>query len=82
MEDHNLLLSQSFIIMAKFLRQYKNKNDSWHAAALHGHSLGKTFFITEVERRVLKEMQLFSVSQIFQTNDNMTISDDEKTEFF
>jgi hypothetical protein len=38
--DHNLLLSQSFVFMAKFLRQYETKPDSWHAAALHGHSLG------------------------------------------
>jgi hypothetical protein len=75
--DHNLLLRQSFVFMAKFLRQYETKLDSWHAAALHGHSLGKTF-ITEPERRVLKEMQHFSVSQIFETNDNMTTSEEEK----
>jgi len=80
--DHNLLLSQSFVFMAKFLRQYETKSDSWHAAALHGHSLGKTFFITEPERRVLKEMQLFSVSQLFETNDNMTTSEEEKVELF
>jgi hypothetical protein len=80
--DHNLLLSQSFVFMAKFLRQYETKPDSWHAAALHGHSLGKTFFITEPERRILKEMQLFSVSQIFETNDNMTTSEEEKVELF
>jgi hypothetical protein len=80
--DHNLLLSQSFVFMAKFRRQYETKPDSWHAAALHGHSLGKTFFIPEPERRVLKEMQLFSVSQIFKTNDNMTTSEGEKIELF
>ena len=68
--------------MAKFLKQYEAKPDSWHAAALHGHSLGKTFFITEPERRILKEMQLFSVSQIFETNDNMTTSEEEKVELF
>jgi hypothetical protein len=39
--DHNLQLSQSFVFMSKFLRQYEIKPDSWHAAALHGHSLGK-----------------------------------------
>jgi hypothetical protein len=68
--------------MAKFLRQYETKPDSWHAAALHGHSLGKTFFITEPERRVLKEMQLFSVLQIFKTNDSMTTLEEEKIEIF
>jgi hypothetical protein len=68
--------------MARFLRQYETKPDSWHAAALHGHSLGKTFFITAPERRVLKEMQLFSVSQIFETNDNMTTSEEEKIKLF
>jgi hypothetical protein len=66
--------------MAKFIRQYKTKPDSWHAATLHGHYLGKTFFITELEQRVLKEMRLFSVSQIFEIKDNMTTSDGEKTE--
>jgi hypothetical protein len=70
--DNNLLLSQLFVFMAKFLRQFETKPDSWHAAALHGHYLGQTFFITEPERRVLKEMQLFGVSQIFKTNNNMT----------
>jgi hypothetical protein len=73
---------QSFVFMAKFLRQYETKPDIWHAAALHGHSLGKTFFITEPERQVLREMQLFSVSQIFETNDNMTTSEEEKIKLF
>jgi hypothetical protein len=68
--------------MAKFLRQYETKPDSWHAAALYGHSTGKTFFITEPERRILKEMQLFSVSQIFETNNNTTTSEGEKIELF
>jgi hypothetical protein len=68
--------------MAKFLRQYETKPYSWHAAALHRHSTGKTFLITEPERRSLKEMQLFSVSQIFETNNNMTTSEEEKIELF
>jgi hypothetical protein len=68
--------------MAKFLRKYETKPDSWHAAALHGHSLGKTFFITEPEKRVLKEMLLFRVSQIFEINDNMTTSEEEKIKLF
>ncbi len=33
-------------------------------------------------RQVLKEMQLFSVSQLFETNDNMTTSEEEKVELF
>ncbi len=72
----------NFFFWSKFLRQYETKPDSWHAAALHGHSLGKTLFITEPARRVLKEMQLFSVSRIFETNDNMTTSEEEKIELF
>ena len=42
----------------------------------------KTFFIKEPERWVLKEMPLFIVSQIFETNDNMTTSEEEKIELF
>jgi hypothetical protein len=78
--NHNHVLRQPFVFMAKFIRQYKTKPDSWHAATLHGHYLGKTFFITEPEQRVLKEMRLLSVSQIFEIKDNMTTSDGEKTE--
>jgi hypothetical protein len=47
-----------------------------------GIPLAKTSSDTEPERRVLKEMQLFSVSQIFETNDNMTTSEEEKIELF
>ena len=82
LKDHNHLLSQAFIFMAKFLRQYEMQADNWHVAALHGHSAGKTFIISEMERRELKEMGIFSVSQLFELQDNMQTSDRENTALF
>ena len=81
-KGHNQLLGQAFLFMAKFLRQYEKRADSWHAAAVHGHSEGKCFPITEMERRVLKEMQIFSVSQLFELQDNMQTSDRDNRVLF
>jgi hypothetical protein len=39
--EHNMHRSQSFIFMAKFLRQYETIPDSRHGRVLHGHSIGK-----------------------------------------
>jgi len=67
--DHNTLLGQAFIAISKFLKLHETGNEGWHAA-IHGHSIGRTFPLTEVERRELQRLQIFTFSQLFEVQDN------------
>ena len=79
--EHNALIGQAFIAMPKFLKLYESGSDGWHAA-IHGHSSGRTFPLTEIERLELKGLQIFTVSQLFEVQDNAQISNQDNDELF
>jgi hypothetical protein len=79
--EHNALIGQAFIAMSKFLKLYESGSDGWHAA-IHGHSSGRTFPLTEIERMELKGLQIFTVSQLFEVQDNAQISNQDNDELF
>ena len=77
--DHNALLGQAFNAMSRFLKLYESGSDGWHAA-IHGHSSGRTFPLTENERRELQRLQILTVSQLFEVQDNAQISNHDNEE--
>ena len=74
LREHNLLLSQSFHSMAKFLRLYENHKTLWTNAAIYGHSNICTMPLSAVEQRAISDMGLVTVSQLFDTQDNGQLS--------
>jgi len=79
--EHNALLGQAFTAMSKFLKLYETGSEGWHAA-IHGHTSGRTFPSTEIERMELKRLQIFTVSQLFEEQDYAQISNQDNAELF
>jgi hypothetical protein len=69
-------------MMSRFLTLYETQKDSWYSAAINGHSLGTTFPLTEVERQELDRLGLYSVSQLFEVQDNLQTSAQNHPELF
>jgi len=79
---HNKMFGQAFTMMSKFLTLYETQKDSWYSAAINGHSLGTTFPLTEMERRELDRLGLYTVSQLFEVQDNLQTSAQNHPELF
>jgi hypothetical protein len=56
--------------VADLLATYETSRDSWHAAAIAGHtSFSKFFPLSAAEMALLKEKSLYTVSQLLEVND-------------
>jgi hypothetical protein len=72
--EHNKVFGQTFTMMSKFLKVYETQRDSWFSAAINGHSLGKMFPLTEIERQELDRLNVYSMLQLFEVQDNLQTS--------
>jgi hypothetical protein len=68
--DYNRLLGLAFHAVADLLATYETSRDSWHAAAIAGHSsLSKLFPLSVGEMTILKDKNIYTVSQLLEVND-------------
>ena len=81
MGDHNAQMGQSFSAVSKFLKLYEAGIDGWHVA-IHGHLSWRTFPLTEMKRRELQRLQVFTVSHLFEVQDNAQFSNHDNAELF
>jgi hypothetical protein len=65
--------------VADLLATYETSRDSWHAAAIAGHSnFSKLFPLSVGEMIVLKDKNIYTVSQLLEVNDlTGRLTDDE-----
>jgi hypothetical protein len=66
----NRMLDLAFLAVADLLATYETSREFWHAAAIAGHSnFSKVFPLSNGERAILRDRQVFSVSQLLEVND-------------
>jgi hypothetical protein len=66
----NRMLGLAFLAVADLLATYETSREFWHAAAIAGHSnFSKVFPLSNGERTILRDHQVFSVSQLLEVND-------------
>jgi hypothetical protein len=67
---HTCLLGLAFHAVADLLGTYETSRDSWHAAAIAGHSsFSKLFPLSVGEMAILKDKNIYTVSQLLEVND-------------
>ncbi len=60
----------AFLAVADLLATYETSREFWHAAAIAGHSsFSKIFPLSNGERSILRDQQVYSVSQLLEVND-------------
>jgi exonuclease III len=77
LKTENTILSQSFQAMADLLHAHETSNESWHCAAIVGHSLipkQSLFMITPNEAQILIDNDIITVSQLFLDSDTGSLS--------
>jgi hypothetical protein len=66
----NRMLGLAFVAVADLLVTYETSREFWHAAAIAGHSsFSMVFPLSNGERSILRDQQIFSVSQLLEVND-------------
>jgi len=67
----NTMLGQAFGSIATLLEGHETSKTSWHCAAIDGHSIlsNGTLKLSKEEARLLREQEIFTVSQLFTEND-------------
>jgi hypothetical protein len=64
------MLGLAFLAVADLLATYETSREFWHAAAIAGHSnFSKVFPLSNGERTILRDRQVYSVSQLLEVND-------------
>ena len=70
LKQHNMLFADLFQSMAKLLKLHEEERDTWHVAALNGHSLfNKLLPLTRDEASHLLELNIRTVAQIYNVDD-------------
>jgi hypothetical protein len=70
LQPWNRLLGLAFHAVADLLATYETSRDSWHAAAIAGHSsFSKLFPLSVGEMATLKNRNIYTVSQLLEVND-------------
>ena len=72
LEQENTMLGQSFKSMATLLENHETSNESWHCAAIVGHTLSMEHLLlrfTNEESNTLRDKDIVTVSQLFQENE-------------
>ena len=83
LKEHNLLFSQAFQSVADLLRLYENHKTFWPEAAIYGHSKTPRLFpITAMEYAELETLGVVTISQLFETQDNGQISNQDNVHIF
>jgi hypothetical protein len=66
----NRMMGLAFFAVADLLATYETSREFWHAAAIAGHSsFSKIFPLSNGERSILRDQQVYSVSQLLEVND-------------
>jgi hypothetical protein len=66
----NRMFGLAFLAVADLLATYETSREFWHAAAIAGHSnFSKVFPLSTGERNILRDCQVYSVSQLLEVND-------------
>jgi hypothetical protein len=66
----NRMLGLAFLAVADLLATYETSREFWHAAAIAGHSnFSKVFPLSNGEKTILRDRQVFLVSQLLEVND-------------
>ena len=66
----NRMLGQAFESVAQLLQSLETSKDHWHLSAIYGHSEAPAPTVTAMEAQILKQHNIFTVSQILQENDS------------
>jgi exonuclease III len=77
LETENTILSQAFQAMADLLQWHETSIESWHCAAIVGHSLiprQSLFAINLNEAQLLNDNDIFTISQLYIDTDTGTLS--------
>ena len=72
LEQESTMLGQSFKSMATLLKNHETSSESWHCAAIVGHTLSMEQILlrfTIEESIVLRDRDIVTVSQLFQENE-------------
>jgi hypothetical protein len=83
LQPWNRLIGLAFHSVADLLATYETLRDSWHAAAIAGHSsFSKLFPLSVGEMAILRDRNVHTVSQLLEVNDltgRLTVM---KTDYF
>jgi hypothetical protein len=64
------MLGLAFHAVADLLAAYETSRESWHAAAIAGHSsFSKVFPLSIGEMSILRDNNVYTVSQLLEVND-------------
>jgi hypothetical protein len=70
LQPWNRMLGLAFHAMADLLATYETSRESWHAAAIAGHSnFSKVFPLSIGEMSILRNNNVYTVSQLLEVND-------------
>jgi hypothetical protein len=70
LQPWNRLMGLVFHAVADLLATYETSRDSWHAAAIAGHSsFTKLFPLSAGERSILRDKNVYTVSHLLEVND-------------
>jgi hypothetical protein len=70
LQHKNKMFSQAFHAVAYLLRMYEMDKESWHFAAILGHTKqSKLFLINTAEAALLRDWDMMVVAQLFNRND-------------
>ena len=81
LKSHNLLFSQAFQSMAHFLRTYENHEKDWPEAAIYGHTMMQNP-VTFMEHQELETLGIVTVSQLYETQENGQITNQNNIRLF
>jgi hypothetical protein len=73
LKTNNLLFSQIFLAGAELLKIYEEHHDTWHQAAIVGHTEESIFTISTLEAISLHQSGTTTISQLLQCGENGTL---------
>ena len=74
LKQKNLLYSQIFLAGAELLKIYEEHPDTWHQAAIVGHTEESIFTISTLEATTLDHREIITIGQLLKCGENGTIT--------
>jgi len=74
LKQRNLLFSQIFLAGAELLQIYEEHPDTWHQAAIVGHTAESIFTISTLEATDLDHREIITIGQLLRCGENGTLN--------